>query len=94
MPDVANGERLYTTHCLTCHGTKGTGDGVTATAMMVKPDNMYDELVNPFGLKAELINSVLEGDNGQGGIMPAFKPVLTATDINHIFGYITHINEN
>lgn len=90
--DLVNGEETYAANCLACHGEKGLGDGPVSHTMTVKPDNIYLELTNPWGFKAELIASVLEGDNGQDGSMPAFKQVLSESDINDIFGYIVDIN--
>ena len=92
-PDLANGKQAYVENCMTCHGAKGHGDGPASSAMQIKPDNIYQELTNPFGLKAELIDSVLTGDNGQDGTMPAFNAVLDAREINDIFGYIVSINQ-
>ncbi|WP_274792850.1 c-type cytochrome [Vibrio harveyi] len=40
----------------------------------------------------ELIGSVLEGGNGQGGAMPPFKTVLSENEVNDIFEYIKSIN--
>lgn len=90
--DIINGKALYTNNCAVCHGPQGHGDGVAAKGLTVSPDNIYEEVVNPFGFKAELINSVLEGDNGQDGVMPAFKGTLTEQDVNDILGYIESIN--
>jgi len=92
-PNLANGKIAYVENCITCHGEKGLGDGVASQSMQIKPDSIYEELTNPFGLKAELINSVLSGDNGQDGTMPAFNGVLTEEDVNDIFGYIVNIND-
>jgi mono/diheme cytochrome c family protein len=30
---IANGKNLYTTHCKSCHGTKGKGDGPKASQL-------------------------------------------------------------
>ena len=90
--DLDRGQRAFTTHCVACHGSKGLGDGVAAAGMVIKPDNIYQELTNPLGFKAELIQSVLEGDNGQNGSMPAFKGILSEDDINDIFGYVLDLN--
>ncbi|NEQ69085.1 MAG: cytochrome c [Symploca sp. SIO2D2] len=92
-PDLANGRELYQVNCMACHGEKGIGDGIASVSMSVKPDSIYEEIKNPFGFKAELIHSVLNGDNGQGGTMPAFKKILSAEDINDIFGYILEVNQ-
>ena len=91
-PDVTVGETAYLANCLACHEERGRGDGPASHAMPVKPDDIYQELTNPFGFKAELIDSILTGDNGQDGTMPAFKGVLTEKEIVDIFGYITSIN--
>jgi len=93
-PDLANGQVQFKLNCQVCHGDKGDGNGIVANSLIVSPDNIYTELTNPFGLKLELINSVLEGDNGQDGIMPAFKDSLSANDVNDIFAYIKTINES
>jgi len=93
-PDLANGQIKFNLNCRSCHGEKGLGDGIIANSLIVSPDNIYSELTNPFGLKLELINSVLEGDNGQDGVMPAFKKTLSAADVNDIFAYIKSINES
>ena len=90
--ESAEGELLYRVHCLACHGDRGHGDGLASEAMTVKPDNIYEELTNPFGFKAELIDSVLSGDNGQGGNMPAFEALLSKGDVNDVFGYILQVN--
>ena len=93
-PDITNGQTKYQTYCLACHGDKGHGDGVASAALTVKPDSLVEELSNPWGFKLELIYSVLDGDNGQDGLMPAFKGTLTKKDINDIFGYIENINQS
>ena len=94
QPNIANGKNAYIANCMVCHGEKGLGDGVASQSMTVKPGNIYQELTNPFGLKAELIASVLSEDNGLDGTMPAFNGVLTEKEVNNIFGYILSINES
>lgn len=90
--DLANGKTQFTNNCMVCHGNKGHGDGLVAQSLEVKPDNIHAELTNSFGMKFELIDSVLQGDNGQNGVMPAFKDTLTEKDVNDIFEYIKSIN--
>ncbi|WP_182027433.1 c-type cytochrome [Vibrio rotiferianus] len=90
--DLTVGKQRFESYCISCHGDKGHGDGLAANALNIKPDNIYAELLNPFGTKVELIDSVLEGDNGQGGTMPPFKAVLSEKEINDIFEYIRSLN--
>ena len=91
--DVSHGKAMFAANCAVCHGEQGRGDGPASHAMAVKPDDIYKELTNPFGFKAELIDSVLSGDNGQDGTMPAFRGVLTEQDIVDIFGYVASVNQ-
>ncbi|MGR5151981.1 c-type cytochrome [Photobacterium swingsii] len=90
--NLTNGKSKFIANCAVCHGNKGLGDGIASGTLTISPDNIYDELKNPFGLKQELISSVLDGDNGQGGLMPAFQTTLTEKDVNDIFGYIESVN--
>ncbi|MGL6315543.1 c-type cytochrome [Vibrio sp. WXL103] len=92
-PDLANGQTQYVDNCAACHGNRGLGDGLVSASLSVSPDSIYDELNNPWGLKLELMGSVLDGDNGQGGMMPAFRGVLSEQDIHDIFGYIESVND-
>lgn len=39
---IAAGHTLYTTHCATCHGPKGAGDGVQASRYNPMPSNLAD----------------------------------------------------
>lgn len=34
---IADGKALYGTHCKSCHGTKGLGDGAKATTLKTEP---------------------------------------------------------
>lgn len=36
---IADGKSLYTTHCKSCHGTKGLGDGNKAAQLKTEPGN-------------------------------------------------------
>ena len=39
---IAAGQTLYGTHCVTCHGTKGAGDGAQAPKFTPRPSNLAD----------------------------------------------------
>lgn len=38
----AAGQKLFATHCATCHGSKGGGDGVQAAKFTPRPSNLVD----------------------------------------------------
>lgn len=39
--DLTRGKTLYQTHCATCHGPAGRGDGPTAESLRVAPANFH-----------------------------------------------------
>jgi mono/diheme cytochrome c family protein len=39
---IAAGQTLYGTHCVTCHGTKGAGDGAQASKFTPRPSDLAD----------------------------------------------------
>ena len=39
---IAAGQKLYATHCATCHGPAGAGDGVQASKFTPRPSNLVD----------------------------------------------------
>jgi len=41
-PSIAAGQKLYGTHCVTCHGPKGAGDGAQASKFTPPPSNLAD----------------------------------------------------
>lgn len=42
QPSIAAGQKLYGTHCVTCHGPNGAGDGVQAPKFTPRPSNLMD----------------------------------------------------
>ena len=38
--DAERGRELYMTHCATCHGTGGQGDGPMASVLLIQPTNL------------------------------------------------------
>ena len=39
---IATGQKLFATHCATCHGPQGAGDGVQAPKFTPRPPNLID----------------------------------------------------
>ncbi|MGF1778706.1 c-type cytochrome [Vibrio nomapromontoriensis] len=83
-----SGETLYPTYCVSCHGVKGHGDGIAGQALAEAPSNIYQGLNSFFESEAELVDTVLTGNEG----MPAWKGVLTKQQVIEIFDYIQSIN--
>lgn len=87
--DVDAGESSYKTLCVSCHGELGHGDGIAGKALPEQPSNIYEGLNSWFETEAELIDTVLNGNEG----MPAWNSVLNEKDVQDIFAYIEKINQ-
>lgn len=87
--DLSKGETNYKTLCMSCHGDKGHGDGVAGKALSEAPSNIYEGLTSWFETEGELIDTVLNGNEG----MPAWKSVLNEKDVKDIFAYIEKVNQ-
>lgn len=72
---VASGKALWTTHCKSCHGTKGLGDGPKAAQLKTDPGNFSASEVQsqPDGA---LFYKTLEGRDD----MPSFKKKIPDQD--------------
>ena len=86
--NLEKGEANYKMLCMSCHGEKGHGDGIAGKALSEKPSNINDSLNSWFESEAELIDTVLNGNEG----MPAWKSVLTEDDVKDIFAYVKKVN--
>jgi mono/diheme cytochrome c family protein len=57
-----DGAALYRTHCATCHGTSGRGDGPTASAMRTAPADLTRFAVSNGGVfPAERLRRIIDG---------------------------------
>jgi mono/diheme cytochrome c family protein len=87
--DITSGETHYKTLCVSCHGDKGHGDGIAGQALSEAPSDIYAGLTSWFETEGELIDTVLNGNEG----MPAWKSVLNEQDVKNIFAYIEKVNQ-
>ena len=39
---VQRGQVIYQQYCSTCHGPQGKGDGISATGLPIKPQNLTE----------------------------------------------------
>jgi cbb3-type cytochrome c oxidase subunit III len=85
MGDPEVGLQLYQKYCQVCHGEEGEGDGIMTKLMGITPmdhtnpneTNLYDN--------AALVKSILDGE---GKFMPAWRGVLSQSDVEALVSYI------
>lgn len=91
-PNPQNGERLYKTGCIACHGADGTGTPET-TAGFTRPDTFPDftkcDQTTPEPASAWK-DVVVNGGPARGfsQIMPAFGQLLTSQQIDDVIAYM------
>lgn len=74
-PDLANGERLFSENCVSCHGALGKGDGPAADTLNPKPRDFTD----PEHLQAYAPHQFFQAISFgvEGTAMPAFAESFT-----------------
>lgn len=87
--DVESGKQIYATHCATCHGESGKGDGPSAAGFATKPfDFTNGQLMN--ALPDEfLVDIVRDGGpaHGLAPTMPPFNRTLSKSQIDQVVAY-------
>ena len=86
---IETGKQNYQNLCSSCHGDLGHGDGPASKALSEAPSNINDGLNSWFETETELIDTVLNGNEG----MPAWGSVLSEQQVKDIFVYIREINQ-
>lgn len=90
MGDPEVGYQLYQRYCQVCHGEEGDGDGImTQLIGMMPTDHTNPNETNRFS-NEELMQSIL---NGKGRFMPAWKGVLSRTDVEALVSYIRLLSQ-
>jgi cytochrome c6 len=90
---AAEGQKLYTTYCSSCHGDKGRGDGAAGKALPIKPaDHTDGKLMNSFSDEF-LLNIIAKGGAavGKSAFMPAWGGVLKESQIQDLITYMRSI---
>jgi mono/diheme cytochrome c family protein len=96
--DVKNGERLYESGCITCHGVKGNGAPETLTEFK-RPETFPDftrcDQTTPEPNSAWK-DVILHGGPARGfsQIMPAFGELLTSDQIDDLIAYLRSFCRN
>jgi len=85
MGDPEVGHRLYQKYCQVCHGVEGDGDGIMTTPMGIKPmDHTNPNETNALD-NEELVKAILDGE---GRFMPAWRGILSQSDVEALVSYI------
>ena len=79
---VLRGKALYTSHCMSCHGEKGLGDGPKASEQEVKPSNLQKLAKEVPNFKFFMSISQWQGD------MPGWKEQFDDADRDDLVAYI------
>jgi mono/diheme cytochrome c family protein len=80
-----SGKRLFSENCVTCHGTKGQGDGTFANSLMIPPADLTALSANNDGVFPR--NRVISAMDGYArgkhfsGAMPEFGRKLAGSDV-------------
>lgn len=82
--NAANGKKVFTQNCVTCHGASGKGDGVAAAALTPKPRNFVQGKFKYGSKDADLAKTIKNGK----APMPPWGGVLSDKDINDVVAYI------
>lgn len=80
VKNIAAGEGLYRSHCVSCHGDHAQGDGPAAESLWPPPANLRWVLQRPMASDGYLMWAIAEGGAALGTAMPAFEDVLSATE--------------
>ncbi|MCP4074728.1 MAG: c-type cytochrome [Gammaproteobacteria bacterium] len=85
MGDPEIGQQLYLKYCQVCHGVEGDGDGIMTNLIGIMPmDHTNPNETNSID-NQQLVSSILDG---KGRFMPAWKGILSDTDIEALVSYI------
>lgn len=88
--DAAAGQEIYEQYCALCHGPQGKGDGSLSANLDPKPRNHTDGAYMNALSDAHLLN-IVGGGGGVAGlspIMPAWKNILSAQQIQDVVAFV------
>jgi mono/diheme cytochrome c family protein len=80
---TAEGKKIYTMYCATCHGNKGKGDGIAAPGLSKPPADHTSDFVQK-QTDGALYWIITEGNNP----MPTYKTTLTDIQRWQVVNYI------
>lgn len=88
--DPINGARLYSAHCMTCHGSLGLGDGPARAILHPTPRIHRDGAWMNGRSDDDLHSVILEGGGALNGskLMPPFKDLVDSLDAWDLVAYL------
>lgn len=86
---TAQGKKLFTQNCESCHGTKGKGDGVAGIALNPPPGNLVSQKVQS-QTDGAIYWKITEGNPP----MASYKTVLTDDQRWQLVNYIRELGTN
>jgi mono/diheme cytochrome c family protein len=84
--DIERGSTLFATHCATCHGANGKGDGPAAPGLLPPPANFTDAFHARYYSDAGRVEIIREGSPGTA--MSPFKSVLNPQGVLDVYAYV------
>jgi mono/diheme cytochrome c family protein len=82
------GGALYTTHCASCHGTEGMGEGESGNDLFPSPALLALLIQMPIAVDSYLMWTISEGGKDFNTAMPAFKDTISDEDRWRIISYM------
>jgi hypothetical protein len=79
-------DALYAQRCMNCHGPTGSGDGPIASTLPTKVPDFRDTVQRKSNTQIRKV--IAEG----AGMMPAFGPALTASEINDMLQMVRFLS--
>ena len=80
---ILEGKKIYTLYCVTCHGSKGKGDGIAAPGLSKPPADHTSDFVQK-QTDGALYWVITQGNNP----MPTYKTTLTDLQRWQVINYI------
>jgi mono/diheme cytochrome c family protein len=86
----AEGKKLYTAYCSSCHGDQGKGDGMAARSLPIKPKDHTDGATMNRLSDQNLTDTISKGGGavGKSSFMPGWGGSLNEKQIRDIVAYI------
>lgn len=88
--DPLAGKRMYDTHCASCHGFAGEGDGPAAQLLWPRPRVHTDAAYMNARSDADLFLAIQQGGKavGRSGLMPAWEDRFDALEVWALVAYV------